>query len=188
MSPAEKKASRATKAPKRAPEPAPDGFMLPSMDLLCSTDPAERAQENEEELRETASCLQETLEDFKIMAQVVGWVAGPTVTLFKVDLPAGVRVSRVTALEADIALALAAPGVRIFAPIPGTNYVGIEVPNRSRRTVFLGDVLSDAPDGPCRSRSARTSRATISSPTSPRCPISSSAAPPDPASRSPSTR
>ena len=148
VSPAEKKASRATKAPKRAPEPAPDGFMLPSMDLLCSTDPAERAQENEEELRETASCLQETLEDFKIMAQVVGWVAGPTVTLFKVDLPAGVRVSRVTALEADIALALAAPGVRIFAPIPGTNYVGIEVPNRSRRTVFLGDVLSDAPDGP----------------------------------------
>ena len=146
--PAQKKASRAAKAPAPAPEPAADGFMLPSMDLLRSTDPAERAQENEEELRDTAACLQETLEDFKIMAQVVGWVAGPTVTLFKVDLPAGVRVSRVTALEADIALALAAPGVRIFAPIPGTNYVGIEVPNRTRRTVFLGDVLGDAPEGP----------------------------------------
>ena len=149
VSPAEKKASRASKkAPVQISEPREDGFVLPSMELLRSTDPAERAQENEEELRETAACLQETLEDFKIMAEVVGWVAGPTVTLFKVDLPAGVRVSRVTALEADIALALAAPGVRIFAPIPGTNYVGIEVPNRTRRTVFLGDVLGDAPDGP----------------------------------------
>ena len=75
-------------------------------------------------------------------------VAGPTVTLFKVDLPAGVRVSRVTALEDDIALALAAPGVRIFAPIPGTNYVGIEVPNSKRQSVLLGDVLSDATEGP----------------------------------------
>lgn len=148
VSPAEKKASRVSSAPRKDPEPTADGFVLPSMDLLRSTSPAERAQENEQELTETAACLQETLEDFKIMAQVVGWVAGPTVTLFKVDLPAGVRVSRVTALEADIALALAAPGVRIFAPIPGTNYVGIEVPNRSRRTVFLGDVLGDAPEGP----------------------------------------
>ena len=100
------------------------------------------------ELKETAAELQETLEDFGIMAQVVGWVAGPTVTLFKVDLPAGVRVSRVTALNDDIALALAAPGVRIFAPIPGTNYVGIEVPNRQRQTVYLGDVLKDAGPGP----------------------------------------
>lgn len=148
VSPAEKKAARAAKPARTEPVASADGFVLPSMSLLRSTDPAERAQENVEELSETAACLQETLEDFKIMAQVVGWVAGPTVTLFKVDLPAGVRVSRVTALEADIALALAAPGVRIFAPIPGTNYVGIEVPNRTRRTVFLGDVLGDAPEGP----------------------------------------
>lgn len=145
--PSQKKAQRAKKDSVE-PVASEDGFILPSMTLLRSTDPAERAQENEEELTETAACLQETLEDFKIMAKVVGWVAGPTVTLFKVDLPAGVRVSRVTALEADIALALAAPGVRIFAPIPGTNYVGIEVPNRTRRTVFLGDVLQDAASGP----------------------------------------
>lgn len=148
-SPAEKKASRRKEDLATTDQGIEhDGFLLPSMSLLHSTNPAERAMENEEELRETATCLQETLEDFKIMAKVVGWVAGPTVTLFKVDLPAGVRVSRVTALEADIALALAAPGVRIFAPIPGTNYVGIEVPNRTRRTVLLGDVLTDADDGP----------------------------------------
>ncbi|MEG0218151.1 MAG: DNA translocase FtsK, partial [Raoultibacter sp.] len=71
-----------------------------------------------------------------------------TVTLFKIDLPSGVRVSRVTALGDDLALALAAPGVRIFAPIPGTNYVGIEVPNRVRQSVLLGDILSEATGGP----------------------------------------
>lgn len=147
FSPSEKKSARRSKEQPVERVDA-DGFALPSPDLLKSTDPGQRLLDNEDELRDTAACLQETLEDFKIMAQVVGWVAGPTVTLFKVDLPAGVRVSRVTALEADIALALAAPGVRIFAPIPGTNYVGIEVPNRTRRTVLLGDVLKEAPDGP----------------------------------------
>lgn len=129
------------------PRPA-DGFELPPFDILATSTSAKKDKATDAELTETAACLQETLESFTIMAEVVGWVAGPTVTLFKVDLPAGVRVSRITALEQDIALALAAPGVRIFAPIPGTNYVGIEVPNRTRQTVLLGDVLKDAPAGP----------------------------------------
>lgn len=133
--------------PLAAPHPL-DGFELPPMGLLNTSKSSGKGQTPDAELKETAACLQETLEDFNIMAEVVGWVAGPTVTLFKIDLPAGVRVSRITALEADIALALAAPGVRIFAPIPGTNYVGIEVPNRSRQTVLLGDVLKEAPEGP----------------------------------------
>ena len=90
---------------------------------------------------------------------MVGWVAGPTVTLFKVDLPAGVRVNRITALEQDIALALAAPGVRIFAPIPGTNYVGIEVPNRTRQTRASGRrAQGRSAKARCRSPSARTWR------------------------------
>ena len=88
------------------------------------------------------------MEDFGIMATVVDWIAGPTVTLFEVDLPPGVRVSRLTALNDDIALALAAPGVRIFAPIPGTHYVGIEVPNATRENVLLGDVLKEVKGGP----------------------------------------
>ncbi len=133
--------------PVAAPHPQ-DGFELPSMELLATTKGKAKDAATETELRETAANLQETLEDFGIMAEVVGWVAGPTVTLFKVDLPAGVRVSRVTALNDDIALALAAPGVRIFAPIPGTNYVGIEVPNQTRQTVLLGDVLKSAAEGP----------------------------------------
>ena len=143
---APKKTSR-KKLPASAPTPL-EGFALPSMDLLSYSNDPEKDRASEIELKETAASLQETLEDFHIMASVVGWVAGPTVTLFKVDLPAGVRVSRVTALSDDIALALAAPGVRIFAPIPGTNYVGIEVPNKTRQTVYLGDVLKDADGGP----------------------------------------
>ena len=123
-----------------------DGFVLPSFSLIKHTARATKA--DEDQLRETAHELQKTLEDFSIMAQVVGWVAGPTVTLFKVDLPSGIRVSRVTGLTDDIALALAAPGVRIFAPIPGTNYVGIEVPNKERQNVLLGDVLKDTQGGP----------------------------------------
>lgn len=138
----------ASATPATEGETREDGFILPSMSLLATHEGEEKGGATEEELKETAGLLQETLEDFGIMAEVVGWVAGPTVTLFKVDLPAGVRVSRITALNDDIALALAAPGVRIFAPIPGTNYVGIEVPNRSRQTVLLGDVLADAKEGP----------------------------------------
>ena len=128
--------------------PRPDeDFVLPSFDMLAKPQKV-KGGATEEELQETGATLQETLEDFGIMAEVVGWVAGPTVTLFKINLPAGVRVSRITALNNDIALALAAPGVRIFAPIPGTNYVGIEVPNKSRQTVLLSEVLTDAKPGP----------------------------------------
>ncbi len=134
-------------SPTALPHPQ-DGFTLPSMSLLAKSSSLGKSSVTDDELTETAARLQETLEDFTIMAEVVGWVAGPTVTLFKVDLPAGVRVSRVMALNDDIALALAAPGVRIFAPIPGTNYVGIEVPNKTRQTVLLSDVLSEAGEGP----------------------------------------
>jgi S-DNA-T family DNA segregation ATPase FtsK/SpoIIIE len=81
-------------------------------------------------------------------AQVEGWVAGPTVTLFKLSLGEGVRLNKINALSDDIALALAAPAVRIFSPIPGTTLVGIEVPNANRSMVLLGDVLPDSPDGP----------------------------------------
>lgn len=148
---AKTKPVRKKTAPKKKKEaPAQpiskDGFQLPPMTLLATG--GARRGSTEEELRDVAAELQGTLEDFGVMASVVGWVEGPTVTLFKVDLPSGVRVSKVTNLTDDIALALAAPGVRIFAPIPGTNYVGIEVPNRNRQMVYLPDVLAAAGPGP----------------------------------------
>ena len=129
------------------PEPL-EGFELPDMSLLNTSEKTPVTKESEASLRATGMLLQETLADFGVGADVVGWVHGPTVTLFKVDLPSGVRVNRVSNLTDDIALALAAPGVRIFAPIPGTNYVGIEVPNRNRQMVYLPDVLAAAGPGP----------------------------------------
>ena len=145
-----KPVSKKTAPKKKKEAPAQpiskNGFQLPPMTLLATG--GARRGSTEEELRDVAAELQGTLEDFGVMASVVGWVEGPTVTLFKVDLPSGVRVSKVTNLTDDIALALAAPGVRIFAPIPGTNYVGIEVPNRKRQMVYLPDVLEAAGPGP----------------------------------------
>ena len=145
--------SKTASKPKAAPKKQPakksaerGGFVLPSEDLVKHSSRATKA--DEAELRTVAGELQSTIEDFGIMAKVVGWVAGPTVTLFKVDLPSGVRVNRIMNLTDDIALAMASPGVRIFAPIPGTNYVGIEVPNRTRQTVLLGDVLKQVKGGP----------------------------------------
>lgn len=129
--------------------PAPlEGFELPPTEYLRRSEVQVHSSASDEELAETAEVLTETLEDFGISIEVKGWVAGPTVTLFKISLPSGVRVNRITVLSDDIALALAAPGVRIFAPIPGTNYVGIEVPNKVRQNVLLGDVLDCAPAGP----------------------------------------
>ena len=144
-----KRTAATASVPTPVASPSPDEeFVLPSMDLLKTSRSGKGGRSSESELADVAALLQETLEDFGIMAEVVGWVAGPTVTLFKIDLPSGVRVSRVTGLTDDIALALASPGVRIFAPVPGTNYVGIEVPNRKRQNVLLGDVLPEAGPGP----------------------------------------
>ncbi len=144
--------SRAQSGSLATPEPwdvdADDAFELPSMSLLKTSTKTRQSASFDKELAETAARLQQTLADFGIMATVVDWIAGPTVTLFEIDLPAGVRVSRIMSLSDDIALALAAPGVRIFAPIPRTHYVGIEVPNATRENVFLGDILQEAHGGP----------------------------------------
>ncbi|MDR1014043.1 MAG: DNA translocase FtsK 4TM domain-containing protein [Coriobacteriales bacterium] len=127
------------------PEPS---FELPGMRLLKASRAKASTRAGEGELRRTAAELQATIEEFGVDAQVEGWVAGPTVTLFKLSLGEGVRLSKINSLADDIALALAAPAVRIFSPIPGTTLVGIEVPNASRSMVLLGDVLPDAPAGP----------------------------------------
>ncbi len=148
--PKKEPASKASSGKARADE-APavirDGFQLPAMSLLQAPDPSHSRGSDPQVLQLTSEKLQATLESFGVNAKVVGWIEGPTVTLFKVDLPSGVRVSRITNLSDDIALALASPGVRIFAPIPGTNHVGIEIPNAKRQTVFLSEVLNDAKGG-----------------------------------------
>jgi S-DNA-T family DNA segregation ATPase FtsK/SpoIIIE len=123
-------------------------FELPDPAMLKASRSRLTSKAGENELRRTAAELQSTIEEFGIDAKVEGWVAGPTVTLFKLSLGEGVRLNRINSLADDIALALAAPAVRIFSPIPGTTLVGIEVPNANRSFVLLGDVLPDAPAGP----------------------------------------
>lgn len=91
-------------------------------------------------------------------------------TTFKLQPGEGERVSKISSLEDDIALSLAAQSVRIFAPIPGTSLVGIEIPNRKRQNVNLGDVLPYVKGGRSSWPSVAMPRARRSLPTSPRCP------------------
>lgn len=142
-------ASRKTMSTTKVVGPrAMEGFVLPKADLLKrTTESAAKHKASDGELRSTAAVIAETLGTFDIPARVVHWVAGPTVTLFEVEIAKGVRLSRVTALSDDLALALASSTVRILAPIPGKSLVGIEVPNVRRTSVTLGDVLSPAGEG-----------------------------------------
>lgn len=123
-------------------------FKLPSMSLLAKPETKKKSKRNDAILEEIGSNLQRTLSEFGVNARVVDWIKGPTVTLYEVELPAGVRVNKIQGLGTDIALALAVASVRIFAPIPGTNYVGVEIPNSERETVVLSEVLKSANSGP----------------------------------------
>jgi S-DNA-T family DNA segregation ATPase FtsK/SpoIIIE len=94
-----------------------------------------------------AASLVEALSHFNVEAKVVGTVSGPHITRYELRLAPGVKMSKVAQLKDDLAYALAATEIRILAPIPGKQAVGIEVPNRDRRTVHLGDVFRARPDG-----------------------------------------
>jgi S-DNA-T family DNA segregation ATPase FtsK/SpoIIIE len=96
---------------------------------------------------QTARTLLEALGHFGIDAQVVGKVSGPHITRYEVRLAPGVKMSKVASLKDDLAYALAATDIRILAPIPGKQAVGIEVPNARRRIVHLGDVIQRPPEG-----------------------------------------
>ena len=93
-------------------------------------------------LQETASDLTQLLKEHGVEAELTNVVPGPTVTRYEIELAPGVKVSKVTSLSHDIAYALATPDVRLLAPIPGRSAIGIEIPNRQRKLVSLGDVLS----------------------------------------------
>ena len=124
------------------------GLKLPPLEILHANPQSASSASSDKELEQTAESLQSTLLEFGRSARVVGWIAGPTVTTFKLQPGEGERVSKISSLEDDIALSLAAQSVRIFAPIPGTSLVGIEIPNRKRQNVNLGDVLPYVKGGP----------------------------------------
>lgn len=124
-------------------------FDLPSFSLLekSAKQKASDIKEDEREARQTADVIIETLHEFDVTSRVVDWIIGPTQTLFKIEVAKGVRLNKITALDNELALALAASTLRILAPIPGESLVGIEVPNAVRASVTLGDVLPPAGQG-----------------------------------------
>jgi DNA segregation ATPase FtsK/SpoIIIE, S-DNA-T family len=111
--------------------------------LVRSTGDA--AKPDTEGQEQTARALLEALGHFGIEAKVIGRVTGPHITRYELRLAPGTKVSKVAQLKDDLAYALAATDIRILAPIPGKQAVGVEVPNARRRIVHLGDVFQDPP-------------------------------------------
>ncbi len=126
--------------PKAEPKKRKKAYMLPPMHLLNFGTGASPAG-GEAELKATAIKLQQTLQNFGVGVTITDVSRGPSVTRYELQPEQGTKVSRITSLADDIKLNLAAPDIRIEAPIPGKAAVGIEVPNASRDTVYLRELL-----------------------------------------------
>lgn len=115
-------------------------YQLPSLDCLAEPKNG-RNVKYEDELKANATKLVDTLKSFGVETRIVDISRGPSVTRYEIQPAAGVKISRITNLSDDIALNLAASGVRIEAPIPNKAAVGIEVPNKNRSTVTLREII-----------------------------------------------
>jgi S-DNA-T family DNA segregation ATPase FtsK/SpoIIIE len=124
-------------------EEAFDDYELPPLTLLDDAEPFPY-EEHDKHLRIQAGLLEKTFQDFALNVRVVGINTGPVITQYEVGLETGLRVNKVTGLADDLALNLKVPSVRIVAPIPGKNAVGIEIPNEHRAVVRLKEVILTA--------------------------------------------
>ncbi|MDN0099081.1 DNA translocase FtsK 4TM domain-containing protein, partial [Yersinia enterocolitica] len=116
---------------------------LPTLDLLSSP-PAEEEPVDMFALEQTARLVEARLGDYRVKAEVVGISPGPVITRFELDLAPGVKASRISNLSRDLARSLSAIAVRVVEVIPGKPYVGLELPNKHRQTVYLREVLDCA--------------------------------------------
>jgi DNA segregation ATPase FtsK/SpoIIIE, S-DNA-T family len=118
---------------------------LPDADRLLTRSTGEQSRPDTAGQERTASSLVEALGHFGVQAKVIGTVAGPHITRYELRLAPGTKVAKVAQLKDDLAYALAATDIRILAPIPGKQAVGVEVPNARRKIVRLGDVFQQPP-------------------------------------------
>ncbi len=117
-------------------------YILPGLDLLTPPDTRSNSAEAAQEMREKADTIVNTLKSFGVEVKIKSIYRGPSITRYEIQPGAGVKVSKIKGLEDDIALSLAAQGVRIEAPVPGKAAVGIEVPNINKDTVTIREILS----------------------------------------------
>ncbi|HTA36863.1 MAG TPA: DNA translocase FtsK, partial [Solirubrobacteraceae bacterium] len=120
-------------------------WQMPDASRLLTRSSGEQTRPDTAGQAQTASSLIEALGHFGVQAKVIGTVAGPHITRYELRLAPGTKVAKVAQLKDDLAYALAATDIRILAPIPGKQAVGVEVPNVHRRIVRLGDVFQEPP-------------------------------------------
>ena len=118
-------------------------YHFPNIDLLNEVVENQHEKVSQEELESNKTKIVDTLGSYGINISKIKATIGPTVTLYEIIPEAGVRISKIKNLEGDIALSLAALGIRIIAPMPGRGTIGIEVPNKNRETVFARSVLAN---------------------------------------------
>jgi S-DNA-T family DNA segregation ATPase FtsK/SpoIIIE len=132
---------KAAPIPQRDPTTVYDEYKVPAISDILEEHEPQTADYSEEELNAIGKMLEEKLENFKVKGRVIGCETGPMITRFEVEPGPGMKVSRFSALQEDLALPLKVSSVRILAPIPGKAAVGIEIPNRKFQTVYSLDVF-----------------------------------------------